>query len=126
MSLSHARLFQYNFWLIWFKEPYIHLWAGSGHTRGTAQIDDVSTWLLHHFGPLGRMYFLNTSTTKTPYTIMLCPSLSALVSSPVHTPPSHRVRHKNFICGMNMPYAHQMFSDSDLQFLNGSHFDTFL
>ena len=51
--------------------------------------------------------------------------LSSLASS-VHTPPSYRVRHRNFIFGMNMSlvYVHQIFSDSE--FSNGSHFGIFI
>ena len=57
-------------------------------------------------------------STKEPYTIMLCPSSLALVSSlalsslalSVHTSPCHRVRHRNFIFGIHMhicpPYVH--------------------
>ena len=49
---------------------------------------------------------------------------SAFVS--VHTPPSHRIKHTNFIFGTDMypylVYPHQIFSHSDLWLLNNTHF----
>ena len=54
---------------------------------------------------------------------MLCPLLLGSVSllvlasvSSVYSPPSHMVRHRNFIFGVNMSlvYAHQILGDSDL------------
>ena len=45
-----------------------------------------------------------------------------LVSS-VHSPPSQRFDHRNFI---SCTYAHEILSPCDLYFLNGSHFSLFL
>ena len=48
------------------------------------------------------IWFMN----QRAYTVMLCPSsfalLSSLASSSVHTSPWHRVRHRNFIFGIHM------------------------
>ena len=60
------------------------------------------------------IWFIN----QRAYTIMLCPSLLGSVSFSVYSPPSHMVRHRNFIFGKyvhtSLVYEHQIFSDSDL------------
>ena len=71
-------------------------------------------------------------STKEPYTIVLrlLSSASALASSSVHTSPYHRVIQELHIwyryALMSLIYAHQIFSDSDLLFLNSGHFGSFL
>ena len=49
-------------------------------------------------------------STKELYTIVLCPSSWALALLSVHTSPSHRIRHRNFIFGTHMhlcpPHMH--------------------
>ena len=78
------------------------------------------------------LWFLAHSVYRPKSLVQSCfvrrKSLASLVS--VHTSPGCRIRQKFHIWYTYTPipliYTHQTFSDSDLLFLNGSHFGTFL